>query len=716
VAVSALGLNTFVSVSVATAAVTTPSSAYALTTSSRTIGQNSMISGFSGNVRVTVSSSNTSGLLSLSTVAGLTTVPGYDNSSSITTAGDRIAFEATVTNANNALAALQYRGTTAQTDTISISVETAGYSSRVVNEVCEPGGAVVPCYHYYKAITSALTWPQAYTQTTTTAQTVGSTSKMGWLVTITSLDEKNFVNSYVNVDSWIGAHDSDTYGSSEGNWRWVSNSEPGVAGQIFWIGQSGGSLQTGFYKNWASGEPNNSGDEDFGQAYSAGGWNDLPGTFTQGAYIWETTSTSNLLGSDLVSFSVPVYTGPANTASPALSGSAVIGQVLSTTDGTWSDNGQTITGTTYKWQRNTGSGWVDIASATSSSYTLTSSDVGATVRSVVSKTNSAGTSTANSTATTSILPLVPGDPSLTGVTAGNEQLSVAFSAPASNGGGVITGYHYSLDGGTNWVTNANISSGPFTISGLLNGTMYTIALRAVNAAGFGISSGTLTGTPFSSPLNSVSPSIAGSPRIGENLALNVGTWSNNGSAFTASSQQWQKNTGSGWTNISGETASTYTVTSADVGAQIRVSVTRTNAAGTIAAYSASTNAVSITVPDAPSISNAVAGSNQITFTAIPGALNGGASATLEYSLDGSNWIPLTANAQNSYTVSGLVNGVSYTVRLRSTNSIGSTVASTTVSAIPNAPAVNNNSTVRQTSPLSSLPTPTTTESHRNSRH
>lgn len=712
VAVIAVIANAFVSTSFANATVTAPTSAYALTTSVRTIGQSSMITGFSGSVRVTVTSSNTAGLLSLSAVSGLTTVAGYDNSSSLTTAGDRIAFEATVANANTALASLQYRGTAVQTDTISVSVESAGYSSRVANEVCETGGPVVPCYHYYKAVSSSLTWPQAYSETTNTAQTVGSTSKMGWLVTITSLEEKNFVNSYVNVDSWIGAHDSDTYGSTEGNWRWVSNSEPGVAGQIFWIGQSGGALQTGFYKNWASGEPNNAGDEDFGQAYAAGGWNDLPASFTQSAYIWETTSTTNLLGSDQVSFSVPVYSGPANTVAPAVTGSGVINQVLSTGDGTWSDNGQAITGTTYKWQRNTGSGWSDIGSATANTYTLTSSDVGATIRSAVSKTNAAGTSVAYSTASSAILPLAPGDPTLTGVTAGNGQLSVAFTAPSSNGGGTITGYHYSLDGGNNWVTNASISSGPFIISGLLNGTMYTIALRAVNAAGYGASSGTIAGTPFSSPVNSVVPALAGTPRIGSALTMSSGTWSTNGSAFTASSQQWQRNSGSGWSNIPGETASTYLVTSSDLGAQIRASVTKTNAAGTTVAYSTSTSAVVVTAPDAPTISNVVIGSSQLTFTATPGVLDGGAAATLEYSLDGSTWIALSPQAQNIYTVGGLVNGVNYTIQLRATNSAGSTLAAASQSGTPVAPVVPSTTVLRQSPIVSVTPAPASTVSPR----
>lgn len=696
----------------ANAAVTVPSSVYALTGSSRTIGQSSMISGYSGNVRVIVTSSNTSGLLSLAATSGLTVVAGYDNSSSISAAGDRIAFEASVANANTALANLQYRGTAVQTDAISVTVEAAGYSSRVTNEVCESGGPVVPCYHYYKAVQSSLTWPQAYTQTTNTSQMVGSTSKLGWLVTITSAEEKNFVNSYVNVDSWIGAHDSNSYGSTEGNWRWVSNSEPGVAGQIFWIGLSGGTLQSGFYQNWAGGEPNNSGDEDFGQAYAAGGWNDLPASYTQSAYIWETTSTTNLLGSDLVTFSVPVYSGPANTSLPSISGSGINGQSLSTSDGTWSDNGQSITGTTYKWQRNTGSGWSDISSATTSTYSLTANDVGATVRSVVSKTNSAGTSAAYSNTSATILPLAPGEPNLSGVTAGDGQLTVSYSAPSSNGGGTITAYHYSLDAGTTWVTNAAISSTPFVITGLSNGTMYTLALRAVNAGGYSIPSGTIAGTPFSSPLNTSLPVLQGTPRIGESLSMSTGSWSANGSAFTSSSQQWQRNSGSGWTNISGQTGTTYGVSNADLGAQLRVSVTRTNAAGTTVAFSSPSSSIAVTAPDAPVFSNLIVGSNQLTFTVVEGQLNGGATAVLEYSLDGFTWNEFSTNSQNSYTLTGLSNGLNYTVLVRSRNIAGSTQSSTSLNGTPVLPAQTPVTRTGSSPNLSVIPAPTVIEQPR----
>ena len=80
----------------------------------------------------------------------------------------------------------------------------------------------------------------------------------------------------------------------------------------------------------------------------------------------------------------------------------------------------------------------------------------------------------------SVLASPPAAPTLTGITAGNEYVSVQFVAGV-NGGSPITGYQYSLDGGMTW--HANGVASPMLIPGLVNGTSYTVELRAVNAAG-----------------------------------------------------------------------------------------------------------------------------------------------------------------------------------------------------------------------------------------
>jgi polysaccharide biosynthesis protein PslG len=94
----------------------------------------------------------------------------------------------------------------------------------------------------------------------------------------------------------------------------------------------------------------------------------------------------------------PGGSAPTSTAAPVISGTPTGGQTLNTTSGTWSGSTMSYS---YKWLRcdSAGSACAAIANATTASYLLTSSDVGATLRSQVIATNSYGTATATSSQT-----------------------------------------------------------------------------------------------------------------------------------------------------------------------------------------------------------------------------------------------------------------------------------------------------------------------------
>lgn len=79
----------------------------------------------------------------------------------------------------------------------------------------------------------------------------------------------------------------------------------------------------------------------------------------------------------------------------------------------------------------------------------------------------------------------PGAPTVGTATRGNASASVAFTAPASNGGSMITGYTVTSSPGGLTGTG---SSSPITISGLSNGTAYTFTVTATNAVGTGSAS------------------------------------------------------------------------------------------------------------------------------------------------------------------------------------------------------------------------------------
>jgi hypothetical protein len=106
-------------------------------------------------------------------------------------------------------------------------------------------------------------------------------------------------------------------------------------------------------------------------------------------------------GSDQTFITLALPSPPANTSLPSVSGSAVVGQVLSASPGSWS--GSTPMSYSYQWQDN----GTNISGATSSSYTLASSDAGAQVDVVVNASNSLGSSSASSAPTATVTAPAP---------------------------------------------------------------------------------------------------------------------------------------------------------------------------------------------------------------------------------------------------------------------------------------------------------------------
>ena len=178
---------------------------------------------------------------------------------------------------------------------------------------------------------------------------------------------------------------------------------------------------------------------------------------------------------------------PASTASNSVTPSSVPGaptigtatagnaQTIVAFTAPASNGGSPITG--YTVTSNPGN---ITGTGSTSPITVTGLTNGTAYTFTVVATNANGNSLPSS-ASNSVTPsTVPGAPTVGTATEGNAQVTVTFTAPASNGGSAITGYTVTSNPGN--ITGSG-SASPITVTGLTNGTAYTFTVIATNANG-----------------------------------------------------------------------------------------------------------------------------------------------------------------------------------------------------------------------------------------
>ena len=215
---------------------------------------------------------------STNTTFYLTTTTGLTAASGFTLTGNktRLVVTGTMANINTALASLKINtGSIAGNVQLSVAatVNPTGFYYNGVNG------------HFYKPIATGAT----YTNARAAALTTTFKGQTGYLVTITSADEDAFI--YANVPQgniWFALTDE----VEEARWTIDAGPEKGTLIKIN-NGQTNGNIP-GQYNNWAGGEPNNSGNEDYAVTKWGGGtqWNDLPNNFSC-AYVIEYGTWSN---------------------------------------------------------------------------------------------------------------------------------------------------------------------------------------------------------------------------------------------------------------------------------------------------------------------------------------------------------------------------------------------------------------------------------------
>jgi hypothetical protein len=124
-----------------------------------------------------------------------------------------------------------------------------------------------------------------------------------------------------------------------------------------------------------------------GESYTLGFGGDIAHTFRVVESASNAAGTGVAVSSATAPSRVPLIAPPANSVPPGISGAATVGHALVASVGAWSGTGRFIY--RYQWQR-CRPGCSNILGATSSSYRLTATDVGATIRVLVAATSVAG--------------------------------------------------------------------------------------------------------------------------------------------------------------------------------------------------------------------------------------------------------------------------------------------------------------------------------------
>jgi hypothetical protein len=207
----------------------------------------------------------------LTTTTGLTAASGFTLSGNKT----RLVVTGTMADINTALASLKVN-TGSVRGNIALSVATTinptGYYYNGVNG------------HFYRPITTGATYTNARAASLLTT----FKGQTGYLVTITSADEDAFIfNNVPQSNIWFALTDE----ASEARWTIDAGPEKGTLIKIN-NGQLNGNIP-GQYNNWAPGEPNNSGNEDYAVTkWNGSQWNDLPNHFSN-PYVIEYGTWSN---------------------------------------------------------------------------------------------------------------------------------------------------------------------------------------------------------------------------------------------------------------------------------------------------------------------------------------------------------------------------------------------------------------------------------------
>ena len=330
------------------------------------------------------------------------------------------------------------------------------------------------------------------------------------------------------------------------------------------------------------------------------------------------------------------------TGAPTITGTAQVGQTLTAgTTAIMDADGLTTPSYTYQWIRvATDNSETNIASATASTYTLVAADLGTTVKVRVSFTDDASN---DETLTSNVSVIIArpantaatGKPGITG-TAQVGQTLTATVGTSADVDGLPNPFLTDVNTSFQWIrvatdnTETNIASATASTYTLVDADLGTTIKVKVGFADYYDYDETLTSDATAAVAASTNtpatgaPTITGTAQVGQTLtAGTTAIMDADGLTSVSYTYQWIRTAAGVDTNISGATASTYTLVAADLGTTIKVRVSFTDDASNAETLtSAATAAVSAAANTLATGAPTITGTAQVgqTLTATVGTI------------------------------------------------------------------------------------------------
>ncbi len=344
---------------------------------------------------------------------------------------------------------------------------------------------------------------------------------------------------------------------------------------------------------------------------------------------------------------------PAASTAPALSGPPAPGQVLSCSQGIWTESPSSFA---YAWKRD----GATIGAESGSTYTVTSADQGHGLSCQVTATNGAGSTTATSNVLSVALaaPHNSAAPTLSGTPALGETLSCSTGSWDNS----PTSYAYAWSRGGGAI--AGQSNSTYLVVAADQGQNLRCEVSATSAGGTSTaaSNSLLVPAAAGAPHNTAAPVLSGDPEVGQTLSCSNGSWDNSPGAFAYA---WLRD----GVAISGQVSASYKVTAPDQGHSLSCEVKATNGSGSA---SAASNALPVAAAKpanttAPKLSGSPALGQQLTCSA--GAWdNNPASFAYAWLRDGA---PIAGQSATTYVLAAADQGHTIACQVTAENTAGS---------------------------------------------